>query len=63
MIFDSGSSLSYIPKKSYEIFLKEIKKNHVCKISKENKLWECECKGIDDETFPKMAVNVGSEYV
>jgi len=24
MIFDSGSSLSYIPKKSYEIFLKEI---------------------------------------
>ena len=62
MIFDSGSSLSYIPKKSYEIFVKAIKKNHFCKIRKEDEMYECQCKGHDDDTFPKMSVKVGSAY-
>jgi len=63
MIFDSGSSLSYIPKKSYEIFIKELKKNHFCKIRKDDEMYECKCNGINDDTFPKLSVNVGSDYV
>ena len=63
MIFDSGSSLSYIPKKAYEIFVKELKKNHVCRLRKDDGMYECQCKGIDDDTFPKLSVNVGSDNV
>lgn len=46
MIFDSGSSLNYIPQLEFNQFIKEIKKNHKCIEKPIDTLYECECTGI-----------------
>ena len=60
MIFDSGSSLNYIPEREYKQFIHEITKNHTCIERKRDQLQECTCSGIQDPTFPTLSVHIGS---
>lgn len=60
MIFDSGSSLNYIPEREYKLFIQEIKKNHTCTQKPKDKLQECTCSSIQDSSYPTLSVHIGS---
>ena len=65
MIFDSGSSLCHIPKKSFDVLIKEIMKDHPCRKRDDqaDTQYECACDGEDDESFPTITFNIGSATV
>ena len=60
VIFDTGSSLNYMPSKEYQTFYKEITREHYCWTDKKDKLLYCSCNGQNDDTFPSLSMHLGS---
>lgn len=45
LIFDTGSSFIYIPKREYQQFYKEITRDHNCDIEESTQMLYCDCLG------------------
>lgn len=59
LIFDTGTSLNYLPEKDYIIFTDEIKKKTYCEYRSRDDLVYCDCDAVDDKRFPTLAFRVG----
>ena len=59
-VFNSGASVNYVPKTSYNKMMEIIKGDKTCVLTPTG-LWACEgCSGIDDPSYPKIKVRLGS---
>ena len=61
IIFDSGSSLIYIPHLSYNVIIKEISKGKECNVEDSSGLFVCTCNGAEDSSFPTIFMQLGSK--
>jgi hypothetical protein len=61
-ILDSGSSLNYIPKTNYENIMSEILKGKNCKKNDSSKMYECDCSGQSDASYPTISLHLGSLF-
>jgi len=61
VIFDTGSSLTFLPTKEYIAFINEVFRTQDCfKHAKDDMLY-CKCKESTDEGWPKLSMLMGSE--
>ena len=61
VIFDTGSSLTFLPTKEYTAFINEVFKTKDCfKHAKDDMLY-CKCEDSFDEGWPTVAMLMGSE--
>lgn len=61
LIFDTGSSLNYIPEREYKAFFGVIQDKKNCYFDPQEDLVFCDCQNIDDPAFPQIAINAGSK--
>jgi hypothetical protein len=59
LIFDTGTSLNYMPEADYMIFTDEVKKNTNCNYLSQDDLVYCDCDSEEDKRFPTLAFRVG----
>ena len=60
IIFDSGSSINHIPTREYNLLLNYIMREHECiTIMNPLETYYCECTGMNDASFPELAVQSG----
>lgn len=57
VIFDSGSTLNYLPTKEYILVTSEIVKNKRCDIKKD--MLVCSCKSASDPGYPVITMDLG----
>lgn len=57
IIFDSGSTLNYLPTKEYIQITSEIVKNKTCEIKKD--MLVCKCNSAADTGYPVITVDIG----
>jgi hypothetical protein len=60
IIFDTGSSLCYLPPKEYKSFIAEVNKVKDCEFSSREELYFCQCNSVKDSDFPIIAMLLGS---
>lgn len=60
IIFDTGSSLNYLPEREYKLFFAEVQKTKKCYFDPVEDLVFCDCKNIDDPDYPQLAIYIGS---
>lgn len=58
LIFDTGSSLCYMPSSDFRQFISEIRKNTNCAEHSDGLMY-CDCDAQDDARFPTLAFKVG----
>ena len=59
-VFNSGASVNYVPKGSFNKLMEVIKEGKTCVLTATG-LWGCEgCQGINDPTYPKIKIRLGS---
>ena len=58
LIFDTGSSLCYMPNNDFKQFMAEIRKNTQCELYSDGLIY-CDCDSQDDPKFPMLAFKVG----
>jgi hypothetical protein len=57
--FDTGASYSFIPKREFDSFIKEITAaGKKCKLMSWG-VYYCDCKYIDDEGWPVLNIEIG----
>lgn len=63
IIFDTGSSLNYLPEREFKAFFAKIQQTKKCYFDPLEDLVFCDCNGVDDEFFPQLAIHIGSSKV
>ena len=61
MIFDTGSSLAFLPTKEYTAFMNEVLTVKSCYKHTADDMLYCKCKETTDEGWPTLSMHMGSE--
>ena len=59
LIFDTGSSLCYMPKNEHQQFLAEVRRKTYCSAESGDGLIYCDCDSEEDPKFPMLTFKVG----
>ena len=59
IIFDTGSSLIYIPMREWNIFFDRIKHRKKCEYNENLGLFFCDCKDTNDPDYPTFSMYLG----
>ena len=59
VIFDTGSSLCYLPPREYNQFMQEVQKVKTCEYNDNEEMMYCQCSSVYDADFPILAMLVG----
>lgn len=61
IIFDTGSSLNYLPEREFKYFFAYIEYAKQCFFDPQEDLIFCDCTGTNDADYPVMSIYIGSD--
>lgn len=59
IIFDTGSSITYIPTNDYNNLISAITQGHTCNVQSDGYLY-CDCSRANDSSYPIVKLNFGT---